>query len=99
MVKKLVGAGIFMLVGAIALYYALSHHFVTTETKTVVVSKAELSLSKTFVDIRQWSLTDYKDNLEVTKAIYESSHKDVLPAEVSALFGLFGKGKEILGID
>ncbi|MBI1371457.1 MAG: hypothetical protein GC159_01665 [Phycisphaera sp.] len=78
MIRKLIGTAVVLLIGAGLMYYALGHHFVKASTGSVTVPKASLTLSDTWVDIREWTAADFKEHPEVTKALIDNGHGDLV---------------------
>jgi len=101
MIKKIVGTVFLLLVGAGLMYYCLANHFVKTDTGTLRVPKAALTLSDTWVDIREWEAKDFNENREVTKALVDNGHGDLVvqSAAGGVLDWLKGKANEVLEKD
>ena len=78
MIRKLVGVVVLVLIGAGLMYYALGHHFVKTKEGTITVPKASLGLADTYVNITEWKAADFADHPEVTKALIDNGHEDVV---------------------
>ena len=99
MIKKLIGAGVLVLVGAGLMYYALSHHIVKTRKGTVVVPKRSLDVSDTYVNVIEWKAKDFADHPVLTRALIEHGHQDVVvgAAADSALDWIKDKAGEAIG--
>ena len=78
MIKKLIGAAVLILVGAGLMYYALSHHIVKTREGTLTVPKAGLALADTYVNITEWKADDFTQHPELTKALIDNGHGDLV---------------------
>jgi hypothetical protein len=78
MIRKLIGSVIFVLIGAGAMYWALSHHIVRTADETVVVPKAALGLADTYVDVTDWTADNFKEHPDLTRALVDNEHGDLI---------------------
>ena len=74
MIRKLIASLILLAIGGFLTWYALAHHIVTTADGRVVVPKAELSFTDTFVDITAWSASDALAHKHVAKALVDHGH-------------------------
>ena len=79
MIRKLIGTVVLILIGAALMYYALGRHFVETADETVIVPKARLQLADTWVDISDWEKEDFQEHPELTRALVENGHEDLVP--------------------
>jgi hypothetical protein len=65
-------------VGALALYAALSFHVVRAEDGHHVIAKTTLALHDTYVDIRPFGVNEWKDHLELVEAMRKAGKKDLV---------------------
>ena len=79
MIRKLIGTAVLILVGAALMYYALGRHFVQTGDETIVVPKERLRLADTWVDISKWDREDFRAHPELSRALIENGHEDLVP--------------------
>lgn len=70
-----------LILGAALMYGALSSHVVRTSKGWLWLSKDELSLRDTYVDIRKWSAKDFDEHPAVVKRLIDTGHADVLAGE------------------
>jgi len=59
------------------------YHFVMSEEGFLVVPKSQSSLSNVYVDIREWSLTDWGDHPEVARALIADGRSDLVQTSVA----------------
>jgi len=78
MIKKLIGTVFVLLIGAGLMYWCLATHFVTAESGSVRVPKESLGFTDTWVDIREWTAKDFKDHPQVTEALIDNGHTDLV---------------------
>ena len=78
MIRKLIIALLLIALGGGLTYYGLGHHFVKTDDGTIVVAKAQLTLKDTYVGIRKWQPSDFREHAEVVKALVDQGHGDVV---------------------
>ena len=69
---------VFLLVGAGIMYWLLGHHIVITDSDRVIVPKASMGLSDSYVDIVDWTAEDFKEHPELTKALVDNGHGDLI---------------------
>ncbi len=79
MFSRLIIAVLFFALGAGAVYYGLSHHVVVTENGTLSLSKKNMAIAETYVDIRDWSAEDFRAHPAVTQALVDNGHGDLVP--------------------
>ncbi len=79
MIKSAIGTVIVLAVGAFLAYYAMGHHIVKTDKGYITMPKKEMSISNTFADIRNWERGDFEAHPEITKALLENGHEDLVP--------------------
>lgn len=95
MIRKLLGTIIFIAIGAGGMYYALGRHFVNTDDGYLIVPKAEMGLADTHVDIRQWKAADFREHPQVTAALVEHGHQELVIDAAGR--GILDSVKEKLG--
>ena len=78
MIRKLLGSIIFVIIGAGLMYWALGHYVVHTAKETIFVPKAALGLTDTYVDITEWKADDFKEHPELTQALVDNGHSDLV---------------------
>ena len=83
-----------LILGAALMYGALSSHFVRTSKGWLWISKEELSLRDTYVDIRKWGAKDFDEHPAVVKRLIDTGHGDVVASE--AIEGLKGRLRDLL---
>ncbi|QDS87643.1 hypothetical protein EC9_18220 [Rosistilla ulvae] len=82
-------------VGAGTLYTAMNYHVVRSDGGTHLVRKTQVGLDGTFADIRQFSITDWRDRPQLTQAMLKAQRSDLMPnsptqslqQRVGSLFG------------
>lgn len=101
MIRKVLMPVIFIAVGAGLMYWLLGHHVVRTAEQTLFVPKAELGLVDTYVEIADWTAADFKDHPEVTEALIDHGHGDLVveAAGQKILDAIKTKAGEILNGD
>lgn len=62
---------------------AYSYHFVRSGEGIVLVPKTTPSLSNVYVDIRNWSLTDWGDHPALTCALIEDGRSELVKTSVT----------------
>lgn len=92
-----------LLIGGGVMYVLLAYHFVTTKDGSVRVPKAAMTFDDTFVDITAWEARDFVEHPDLTRALLDNGHEDLVPKPVQAgdkvldkLDDLFQKGKDKL---
>jgi hypothetical protein len=99
MIKKLIGAAFFILIGAVLGYVALGHHVVVTQDETLYIPKTAMALKDTYVNVSDWSAAEFTDHPELVRALVKSGHGDVVPAQAMDKLGevLQGVLDDVLG--
>ena len=85
MIGKLISTATVLVVGGVITYTGLAYHIVSTGDGRVWVPKAELGLSDTFVDISDWTASDFIDNTKITSALVENGHAGLVAKQGSGL--------------
>ena len=98
MIRKLIGTVIVLLIGAGLMYFCMANHFVKTDAGTVRVPKESLGLGDTWVDVREWTAADFKDNPKVTEALIDNGHSEIVVKSASegVLDWVKEKAKEVM---
>ncbi|MBI1368306.1 MAG: hypothetical protein GC162_06595 [Planctomycetes bacterium] len=78
MIRKLVSTVILLALGAAAMYWALGHYIVVTADKRLIVPKATMTLTDTYVDIKDWTPDDFKKHEALTQALIDNDHEDLV---------------------
>ncbi|QDV68288.1 hypothetical protein Poly24_19970 [Rosistilla carotiformis] len=76
-------AGSFLLgvaVGAGTLYTAMNYHVVRSDAGTHLVRKTEVGLGGTYADIREFSMTDWRQRPQLTQAMLQAQRSELMPA-------------------
>ena len=90
-----------MITGAALLFVANHYHIVRAKDGVFVVPKVNQGLQDTFVDVRDFSLSDWQEHRMLAASILRSDRKEILEdstltgfrSTVSSLMnGLFGEG-------
>ncbi|MDG2389115.1 MAG: hypothetical protein P8M30_07330 [Planctomycetaceae bacterium] len=69
--------------GLLLMGLSYEYHFVMSEEGFLIVPKSQSSLSKVYVDIRDWSITDWGDHPEVARALIADGRSDLVKASVA----------------
>jgi hypothetical protein len=104
MIRRLLFAALLIVLGGVLTYFSLGYHYVRTDDGWLMVPKTEMHFNDTFVDIREWSLRDYREHPELVEALVEDGHADVIPDQLTeqlreALDSLFRDGGSGNGSD
>ncbi|WP_417736147.1 hypothetical protein [Rosistilla oblonga] len=67
-------------VGAGTLYTAMNYHVVRSEGGTHLVRKTEVGLGGTYADIRQYSISDWRQRPQLTQAMLKAQRSDLMAA-------------------
>jgi hypothetical protein len=59
------------------------YHCVMSEEGFLIVPKSQSSLSDVYVDIREWSITDWGDHPEVARALIADGRSELVKASVA----------------
>ena len=79
MIRKLLGTVVLILIGAGRMYYSLGDQMVKTEDVTSSVPNARGRIKDTCVNITEWEKSDFQDHPELTKALIDNGHEDLVP--------------------
>lgn len=66
------------IVGAVSLYVAISFHIVRAEDGHHLVPKTSLGFSDTYVDIRGYTISDWREHVPLAQAIVKAEKQDLL---------------------
>jgi len=83
MIRSAIGTVIVLAIGGFLAYYGMSNHIVKTNKGYITVPKAEMSISNTFADIRNWEREDFEENPEITQALLKNGYEDLVPVSSS----------------
>ena len=83
MIRKIISALFLICVGAALAHFGLSHHIVNTEQGHIFVPTDGMAWSSTYVDIRDWEREDFEGHPDVTTALLEHGHEDLVPVSTS----------------
>lgn len=67
-----------MIVGAVMLAGAMNYHFVRSEKGLLMVPKISKGLADPYVDIRNFSLTDWQEHRALAAALIQSDKAELL---------------------
>ncbi len=67
-----------MVVGAATLYGSMSFHIVRAEDGHHFVPKVALHFSESYVDIRQFTVADWREHVNLAQAIVKAEKTDLL---------------------
>ena len=67
-----------VLVGGATIYVALQNHLIRSKKGFHVVPKANATLSKSYVDIRKFTLADWKNNADLALALTNANQFDLI---------------------
>lgn len=95
MIGKLLSTLVVLAIGAAAMWFALAHHIVTTDDGRLYLSKAELGFTDTLVDITDWTAEDFNEHRNVTTALVDNGHADLVVK--SATDSFIDKAKDFFG--
>jgi hypothetical protein len=65
-------------VGAATLYGSMCFHIIRTNEGHQVLAKTGLTFRDTYVDIRQFGLTDWRDHVALAEALVKSDKADLM---------------------
>ena len=66
-----------MVVGGILLYGAMSYHVIRADDGLHVIPKTSARLASTYVDIRQFTVTDWANRTDVVEAIIRADKPEL----------------------
>lgn len=76
--RRLMTFGMGMVVGALLLYGALNYHVIQSKQGLHFIPKASASLSKSYVDIRQFTLADWARNTDIALALTNANQVELM---------------------
>lgn len=71
-----------MVLGGLLVVGALKYHVLKTNNGFEFVPKREVSFANTYVDIRNFTTSDWTDNAELVRAIVDSDRTDLLESSM-----------------
>jgi hypothetical protein len=86
------GAGV--VTGGVLAVAGMNYHVVRTEESVTFVPKRHAGLDETYLDIREWTITDWKDHPDFIWSLYENDKQDLIPGldgKLASLKNLFDK--------
>ena len=67
-----------MVVGSVATLAALNFHLIRTTDSWAVVPKRHLALTDTYVDIRDWGLSDWTEHADLVYTLHKNGRQDLI---------------------
>jgi hypothetical protein len=67
-----------MLLGALGTWSAMHYHLLRTNDGFACVPKYRAGLSGTFVDVRDWSVTEWTEHPELALTLQQNNRTDIL---------------------
>ena len=74
MMRILIGA----VVGGALIWGALQYHLVRTNEGFTYVPKQHTTLADTYIDVRQWGVTDWAQHPDLALSLSQNGHKDLI---------------------
>lgn len=77
--KKLLAAGVaLVLIGILLLFWVANNHIIRADEGTIVINKRFVTLKDSFVDIREWTSSDFDAHPALKIALIEEGYGDML---------------------
>ena len=67
-----------VVVGGVLIYVTLQNHLIRSKKGFHLIPKAKATLSKSYVDIRQFTLADWKNNADVALALTNANQFELI---------------------
>lgn len=89
--RRMLASLIFMLIGAGGMYAAFEFHVIQSKKGWLFVPKAEAGLHDTYVDIRRWQATTWKQHPKLAQSLINDGKGNLIIQSTSNGFfdGLF----------
>jgi len=72
-----------MAFGLLLMALSYEYHFVMSDEGFLIVPKSESSLSNVYVDIRDWTLSDWGDHPEIARALIADGRSELVQTSVA----------------
>ena len=66
------------ILGAALVYGAVTHHVLRTEAGLEFIPKTQAGFQKTYLDVRQFGVSNWADHQEVAQAVIKAGKEDLL---------------------
>ncbi len=75
-----------VLTGGVILYFAMNYHIIHARDGWHLVPKAAAQLTNTFVDIRDYKISDWAQHADIAAALVNANRRDLIDSAVNDTF-------------